>query len=54
MNKPPKAIAMRWCPECGRDDRFTPFTGKSHFMRGERCPGQPIVVKYALYDNAWK
>ena len=35
--KPPETISILWCPKCGRDDRNVPFTGKSHFSRGERC-----------------
>lgn len=44
--KPPVTLTMRWCPVCGRDDRFKPFTGKSHFTRGDRCLGKPVVLTY--------
>lgn len=46
MSDPPATVTIKWCPVCGRDDRFQVFTGKSHFARGERCSGQPVAVKY--------
>jgi hypothetical protein len=46
VTKPPVALKLRFCPVCGQDDRYQPFTGKSHFSRGERCEGHPIIVHY--------
>ena len=45
---PPPLVSLRWCPVCGRDDRCSPFTGKSHWFRGRRCEGQTETVKYGL------
>lgn len=42
----PESVTVKVCPVCGRNDRYTPFTGKSHFAKGERCPGQPVAVTY--------
>ena len=44
---PPASISIRFCPVCGRDDRFQPFTGKSHFAMGDRCSGTPVDVLYS-------
>lgn len=43
---PPSTLTIKFCPQCGRDDRFMPFTGKSHFTRGLKCPGIPIEITY--------
>ena len=44
---PPAVVTIEWCPVCGRNDRYTAFTGKSHFTPYGRCPGHPVVVTYA-------
>lgn len=44
--EPPPEIAIKWCPVCGRDDRYQIFTGKSHFSGRDRCAGQPVAVVY--------
>ena len=46
MIKPPEKIVIRFCPDCGRNDRFVPFTGKGHFSAGQRCQGKLILVTY--------
>lgn len=45
-NHPPNDVSILFCPVCGRDDRYTPFTGKGHFNGGVRCPGTPETVWY--------
>lgn len=51
MRRPRTIVALLFCSECGRDDRYRVFTGKGHFVRGKRCSGTPRVVKYALVES---
>lgn len=43
---PPRRIELKFCPVCGRHDRFSPFTGASHYTSGKKCPGKPLVFFY--------
>lgn len=47
---PPRDITIKWCPECGRDDRFRPFVGKGHWppFTQKKCTGTPVPVTYKL------
>jgi hypothetical protein len=45
---PPEHISILFCPVCGRNDQFTPFTGKRHGFGGKWCPGEPVEVQYSL------
>lgn len=47
MKNPPDAITIRFCPTCGRDDRFGSLGYGSHFSGGKRCPGTVGLVTYA-------
>lgn len=49
---PPQTTRLKWCSVCGRNDRFAPFTGRSHFSKGDRCAGQPETVTYYLAKSA--
>jgi len=53
VRQPPQTITIHWCPVCGRDNRSVPFTGKSHFSGGERCPGSPVLVEY-MCKTLWR
>lgn len=43
---PPSSVTIRFCPICGRNDRYVPFTGKAHFSGGAKCPGAVIAITY--------
>jgi hypothetical protein len=59
---PPATLAMKWCPECGKDDRDGPvILGPHHFApdaplyceenggkKPNHCPGKPITLTYDL------
>lgn len=51
MKKPPKIVTILFCDECGRDDRYRAFTGKSHWARDGKCKGIPKIRKYRLTDS---
>jgi hypothetical protein len=42
----PAETYVRVCSLCGRNDRFTPFTGKRHYYLGERCTGTLVRIRY--------
>jgi hypothetical protein len=42
----PGTVTVKWCPVCGRTDRYQVFTGKSHHTAGEKCAGQPEQLTY--------
>lgn len=46
--KPPEKLTLLYCPVCGRDDRYQPFTGKRHFAAGIRCNGVLRKLTYTL------
>jgi hypothetical protein len=48
-HKPPATLELRWCPECGRDDRFHAL--RAHGYRhntpsGRACPGTVQTLTY--------
>jgi hypothetical protein len=48
MNKthqPPKTLTIRFCPKCGRDNRWTDVHDK-HYAQGRLCEGKLITVTY--------
>ena len=49
--KPPEETSFLWCPLCGRDDRYKPFTGGQHYIRGKKCGGIPVKVTYVLKEK---
>ena len=50
--KPPSRITLRFCPECGRTDRFRtdrfmPLSlTRKHYGVKRLCPGRVIEVEY--------
>ena len=50
--KPPETISILWCSKCGRDDRFAPFTGKSHFNFRERCSNDNLYQVTYVFSVA--
>jgi hypothetical protein len=44
---PRPVVTIRWCPECGRDDRVLGLPD-DHYARGVPCPGVPIRLTYQL------
>lgn len=46
--KAPQTIKLLVCPICGRHDRYTPFTGRSHFKTGGKCSGTPEEIVYRI------
>ena len=48
----PTEIALMFCTTCGRDDRYRPFTGKSHWAKGAKCAGKPLIIYYTRNDLA--
>ena len=48
---PPLTIDLRWCPDCGRNDRVD-FLRDKHYSGGTRCTGTPIVVTYRIIEAA--
>jgi hypothetical protein len=48
---PPMTISLRWCPECGRTDRYSHLrsSGYPHNApSGKRCLGEVREVLYEL------
>jgi hypothetical protein len=48
MNKthqPPQTLTLRFCPKCGRDNRWTDVHDK-HYAQGRLCEGKLITVTY--------
>lgn len=45
---PPATMPLRWCPECGRTDRWTTLGRTKHGAGGEWCPGTPVDLTYSL------
>lgn len=39
-------VTLMWCPECGRDDRWTNLKPK-HYWVGKLCPGAPVKLRYS-------
>lgn len=48
--RPPGRVSLRWCPVCGRDDRYTDLKKGAgrHFADGKKCPGDPRDLEYVL------
>lgn len=42
---PPSIINIRYCPECGRNDRFNNLPDK-HYKNGKICSGKVIFAIY--------
>jgi hypothetical protein len=51
MVNPAGIVMVSFCPVCGRDDRYKPFTGKSHFSRCEKCKGELVKLVYVLSEQ---
>lgn len=43
--KPPK-VSIRWCPKCGRTDRYGSLGTQKHWHQGFLCKGEPVLVIY--------
>ena len=48
---PPARISIRFCPVCGRDDRFGTLGLTSHFSYGKKCPGKVRNVYYTPEES---
>lgn len=44
MKEPPEMM-LRFCPVCGRTDRYTSLKDR-HFSLGTRCKGTPVRILY--------
>jgi len=43
--EPPVNVSLKWCPACGRTDRFGPLRAR-HYAIGRMCQGRPQTVVY--------
>lgn len=44
---PPTSLSLRYCPVCGRTDRFEVLP-EPHYRNGRRCDGLIRVARYRL------
>jgi hypothetical protein len=52
--QPPASISLRFCPVCGRDDRFTNLPleqGRHKAPGGKRCPGTVETLRYDFAEQ---
>lgn len=49
-HRAPATVHLLWCPECGRDDRWTYLKqgARRHYNAGALCPGVPQELTYKL------
>lgn len=45
---PPRKITLRFCPACGRNDRYTNLKTppSRHYADGKLCEGRPVEISY--------
>lgn len=48
-HEPPVTVTLRWCPECGRWDRYLE---DAHAVSFKRCPGTVQTLTYELRPAA--
>ena len=49
--EPPERVYLRWCPTCDRTDRLGDALREGHFCGGKKCPGVPVDLVYALWED---
>jgi len=49
---PPMEVTLRFCPECGKDDRYKHLGPRHEQPGGGRCPGKIQAVLYVYNETA--
>jgi len=48
---PPQCVSLRFCPVCGKDDRFKHVGPRHERPGGGRCSGNMEVLRYDFAEN---